>query len=168
MLKIYFARKMTGRTGADLIKELAEIEFVCWKLDVVVLDPVKEEKIKSTDKEIRTSLDELTKYWARDKEMIREAHVIIDCTGPLKSEGVAHEIGYARYYLWKPVIRVYPEGLTDSVANLEDDLIVSSIEQAVWKARFHWGSRLDRIKWRFNVLKRCLFKFIQHQIGEWK
>ncbi len=99
--------------------------------------------------------------------MIRDAHVLVDLTGPAKSEGVAHEIGYARYNLWKPIVRVWP-GLGPSVAWLEDDVIVPTAAHALVEAQRRWGTPFKRRLWRAKMLNRCLLRWIANQIGEWK
>ena len=131
MIKIYTAKSMTGRTGEELVLESAQIARILGYRGIKVLDPVTAEEVYKDQGVLANTGDKLKGYWTRDKRMIREAHVILDVTGPAKSEGVAHEIGYARYALWKPVVRIYPDGHPKiSVAKYEDDLIVSSVAEA--------------------------------------
>ncbi len=92
-------------------------------------------------------------------------------TPGLKSEGVSHEIGYARYTLWKPVIRVYEEGklpIKSSVAWFEDDCIVDDKRLVIeYILRIH-GTWFKRAKWRLKLLNRSLLKWIFYQIREFK
>jgi hypothetical protein len=164
---IYCAHAMTGRTPDELLYESQFIEKACKNLGLKVLDPVIAENVQPGHKPLNNTLVALEKYWARDKKMIRDAHVLVDVTGPAKSEGVAHEIGYARFCLWKPVIRVYPN-LGPSIARFENDIIVYSIVDALVKAKTKWGKPRQRLWWRLSMLNRCLLKWIWYQIGEFK
>lgn len=172
-MKIYLARKMTGLTGKEIVYKahcaLTTAKILLGK-EVQILDPVTEEGVKPTNEIVKAPAHLLTKFWARDKQMIREAHVIIDMTGAEKSEGVAHEIGYARYNLWKPTVRVYPElgKDTPSVARLEDDVIATSYDEALMLAHQYWGTWSKRLMWRLKMLNRCLPKWIMYQLGEFK
>lgn len=170
-MKVYIAHGMTGRTGAELISESLHVIQVCRKYGIDPLDPVMAEGVKKVDPRVQAGNEILPLHWKRDKEMIREAHVFIDITANRKSEGVAHELGYARYSLWKPCIRVsldYARSPNISVANLEDDLIVANIEQAAYFAQLRWGSARKRILWRIKMLCRCLPKWIMYQLQEFK
>lgn len=170
-MRAYIAHAMTGRTGEEVVSESLHISEVCKKYDIEPLDPVIAEGVKKADPRVQSTNEMLPRLWKRDKEMIREAHVLIDVTADRKSEGVQHEIGYARCYLWKPVIRVsinYARNPNISIANLEDDLIVGSIEQAAYFAQLRWGTFRKRLCWRLTLLNRCLLKFLWHQLGEIK
>ncbi|MGD9724849.1 MAG: hypothetical protein AB7V39_00375, partial [Nitrospiraceae bacterium] len=167
--KIYLARKMTGLTAKELVEESVQAARTAEELypGVKLLDPVKADNHKAMDSVVAAKEEMLRGFWRRDKEMIRVAHVLIDMTGPAKSEGVAHEIGYARYCLWKPVIRIWP-GLPASVARIEDDIIVEHFVAALDVAEQLWGTRTKRIIWRLKMLNRCLPKWIMQQLGEFK
>lgn len=166
-VRIYCAHAMTGRLPDDLIYESNFVEGACKNLGIGVLDPVKAEKVAPGSHPLHNTVDDLVGFWKRDKEMIREAHVLVDVTGPSKSEGVAHEIGYARFFLWKPVVRVYPN-LGASIARFEDDAICASIVDALVLVRQKWGTPRQRFVWRIKVLLRSLYKFIKYQIQEFK
>lgn len=170
-MKAYIGHGMTGRSGEELINESLYVLEVCKKYGIEPLDPVMVEGVKKVDPRVQASNEMLPLHWKRDKEMIREAHVFIDITANRKSEGVAHEIGYARYSLWKPVIRVsldYARNQNISVANLEDDLIVASIEQAAYFAQLRWGTFGKRFRWRIKMFARCLPRWICYQLQEFK
>ena len=133
---------------------------------IIVLDPILEEQVKAEHHNLVEHPFGIPKdYWERDKKMIREANVIVDTTPEDKSEGVAHEIGYARYSLWKPVVRMYKEGSkpTSLIAVFEDDLIVHSPQEAAIQIQKYWGTRLKRFLWRIGLLNRCLIKWIYYQ-----
>lgn len=171
MTKIYTAQKMTGRDQKEMVDMAKKAKKVFEGAGIKVLDPVLEEHVKPTNEVlVDKPLSMLKDYWKRDKQMIREAHVIVDLTPESKSEGVAHEIGYARYALWKPIVRVYQADSKPAslIAVFEDDLIVHSLEEAAVQIQKYWGSWLKRALWRLGLMNRCLPKWIWYQIGEWK
>ena len=171
MIKIYTARAMTGRIKEEVVKEALQTKEWLEKAGFVVLDPVSAEGVQPTQQRLLSSKKQMDSFWPRDKEMIREANIIFDMTPGLKSEGVAHELGYARYCLWKPVVRIYPTGQfppKSSVAYYEDDSVVDSLEFAIeYVLRVH-GTFWKRLQWRLRMLNRCLFKWTIYQLHEFK
>jgi nucleoside 2-deoxyribosyltransferase len=168
-VKCYTAKSMTGRPADELVKESATVKSILNARGIIVLDPVAAENVKKEHGILQNTGDKLKGYWKRDKQMIRDAHVVLDITGPAKSEGTAHEIGYARYALWKPVIRIFPADYSKiSVAKYEDDIIVDSVDEAAEIIVAMWGNRWKRITWRINLLWRCLPRWIVYQLNEWK
>jgi hypothetical protein len=174
MLKIYVAHAMTGRSKKEVLAETSSVANLAGQMnrlgcDIRLLDPVVEEGIQRQSKQtISATPTQIKSFWSRDKELIREAHVLLDLTGPLKSEGVAHEIGYARFCLWKPVIRIWPGLGKNSVAWIEDDAVVDGYDTALEFAVQEWGTMLKRFAWRARMLNRSFPKWVGHQIGEWK
>lgn len=171
MVKIYTAAKMTGRDQKEMVETAKKNKRIFEAAKITVLDPILEEHVKAEHHLlVDKPLDILKGYWDRDKQMIRDSHVIVDTTPEAKSEGVAHEIGYARYSLWKPIVRMYAQGAkpTSMIAVFEDDLIVHSPEEAAVQINKYWGSFAKRAMWRISMLNRCLLKWIWYQIGEWK
>lgn len=171
MLKIYAARGMTGRVKEEVVAEAAADRAVFAAHEVIVLDPVSAEGVEATKEVLRSSKKAMDDYWPRDKQMIREAHVVFDMSPHLNSEGVKHEIGYARYTLWKPVIRVFPKGqlpFKSSVAFYEDDAIHDSLEEALKHTKEKYGTWQKRFKWRWKLLNRCLFRWVIFQLNEFK
>ena len=171
MLKIYACRGMTGRIKEEVVKEaLADKEFL-EKAGFVVLCPVVKEGVEMTKEKLVSSKKAMDSYWPKDKQMIREAHLIFDLTPHLNSEGCKHEIGYGRYALWKPVVRVFPKGqlpFKSSIAFYEDDYVCDSLEEAIeYSLRVH-GTFKKRLKWRLKMLNRCLPKWIGYQLLEFK
>lgn len=167
----YIAHAMTGRPGADLIEESAWAKKILESKGVLCLDPVTVEEVADSRKKINTPYPVLDGYWKRDKEMIREANVVVDLTPDRKSEGVSHELGYARYGLWKPIIRVYPTGKTPSnlsAAYFEDDFITDSLESAAEYIIRDHGTLFKRITWRLKLYQRCILKACWYKIREWK
>jgi len=170
-IRVYTAQKMTGRDQKEMVDLAKKAKKVFAGAGIDVLDPVLEEHVKPTNEIlVDKPLNMLRDYWSRDKQMIRESHVIVDLTPESKSEGVAHEIGYARYALWKPVVRVYSEGSKPAslIAVFEDDLIVHSLEEAAVQIQKYWGNWLKRALWRLGLMNRCLPKWLWYQAKEWK
>lgn len=171
MIKIYAARSMTGRVKEDVVAEATADKKFLEQTGITVLCPVIAEGVPSTKQVIMSSKKAMDAFWPRDKEMIREANLVFDMSPGMNSEGVKHEIGYARYALWKPVVRVFPTGhlpLPSSVARFEDDFICDSLLEAVEYCHRVHGSFLKRTKWRLNMLNRSLLKWIWYQMREFK
>lgn len=170
-VKLYLARGMTGLVASEVVAQAENDKTFFEAAGFEVLCPVSAEKVRPTSSAIQSTKAQMDEYWYRDKEMIREADIVVDMTPERKSEGVAHEIGYARYFLWRPVVRLYKEGglpSRASVAYFEDDCLVDSREFAVeYIYRVH-GTLIKRLKWRFNLYRRCLLKAIKYQIQGWK
>jgi nucleoside 2-deoxyribosyltransferase len=162
---------MSGRIKEEVVREALqdkeELEFLGFK----VLCPVVTENILPTQENLQASVEQMNEFWYRDKRMIEEADVLFDMTPERKSEGVAHEIGYARYFLYKPVIRVYPQGKLppfSSVSYYEDDAIVDSLHEALEYADKIHGTLLKRLWWRFKLYLRCFPKMLRVFITSWK
>lgn len=169
-IKLYLARSMTGRIKEDVVKEARNDKKFFENAGFKVLCPVSEEKVKATKAVLESSKKAMDVYWVRDKQMIREANIVLDMTPDRKSEGVAHEIGYARYHLWKPVIRVYPLGelpAQSSIAYFEDDYLCDSLEEAIEYILRKHGTWFKRLKWRLDVYNRCLIKSLWYKFQEW-
>lgn len=169
-MKAYLARAMTGRVKKEVVVEAMAQKIFCEYLGIEVLDPVSEEGVVPSTELLMSSYEEMVKYWKRDKEMIREAHVVFDMTPNMKSEGVSHEIGYARYALYKPVIRVYLDGMVppkSSIARFEDDYLAVSLPDAIQYSERMYGTRFKRFKWRLSMYARCWTKMFLYRTKEW-
>ncbi len=170
-MKVYLARAMSHRIKEEVVLEAKNDRDLLQKAGFTVLCPVEKENVPATKQILMSSKKSMMEYWPEDKRMIREANIIFDMSPNLNSEGVKHEIGYARYCLWKPVVRVFPTGqlpLPSSVSRFEDDVIVDSLIEAIeYSLRVH-GTILKRIKWRLKMLNKSLLKWIWFQIGEFK
>lgn len=166
----YTARGMTGRIKEEVVKEATADKEFLEKAGFKVLCPVISEGVKPTQQVLMSSKKAMDEYWPRDKQMIREAHLVFDMSPHMNSEGVKHELGYARYSLWKPVIRIYPSGKLppkSSIAHFEDDFICDSLLEAVEYAHRVHGTRKKRLLWRLRLINRCLPKWIKYQLLEW-
>lgn len=169
-MRVYAAGAMTGLSGEELVERSFHIAQVLSDHGIEVLDPVSAEGVKPTATPVQTTHRDLAVFWQRDKELIRQAHVIFDVTPDKKSEGVAHEIGYGRYFLYKPIIRVYMNGgmpIKASVAHFEDDMLCMSLEEACKMSLILWGTPWKRLKWKLDQLNRCLLKSIWFKGKEW-
>jgi len=167
---IYTAAKMTGRDQKEMVELAKENKKKFESLGVTVLDPILEENVKPLHKLlVDTPMSLLKGYWKRDKEMIRKAHVVVDTTPEMKSEGSAHEIGYARYFLWMPVIRLYTKdtGPTSAIVFFEDDLVVRSVEEAAIQINKYWGTWCKRFLWRLGIYNKSYIKAIWYRLLKW-
>lgn len=171
MVTVYNARSMTGRVKEEIVAEAKADKEAMEKAGITVLCPVAKESVPSTKQILISSKKSMLSYWPQDKRMIETAHVLFDMTPERKSEGVAHEIGYARYFLYRPVVRVFREGklpVPSSVAYFEDDYVTDSLEAAIAYTIAEHGTFYKRVKWRLKLYARCLPKMIRVWITSWK
>lgn len=171
MVTVYNARGMTGRVKADVVADAKRDKAVLEAAGITVLCPVEKENVKPTEEKLLSSKKAMLQHWPEDKRMIREANLVFDFSPHMNSEGCKHEIGYARYFLYKPIVRIFPKGqlpVASSVAYFEDDFICDSIEAAIEYAKQVHGTRQKRIKWRFELYTRCLQNMVICWITSWK
>jgi hypothetical protein len=162
---------MTHRIKEAVVAEAKADRDFFEKAGLIVLDPVEEEQVKPTKEKLIASRKAVEKYWVRDKYLIRQAHVVLDMTPHMKSFGTEKELGYARYHLWKKVIRVFPKDqmpVASCVAYLEDDEVVDSREMALESILRTHETLWDRLKWRASIYRRCYLKAIYNRLREWK
>ena len=166
----YIAHPITGRTGKELNEESRRTEVILKRYGIKVLDPILIEKLPSTDTCVPNRPDQDgSVLWKEDEAAIRESHVLINIAAELKSEGVLWELGYARFLLWKPIIRIYKPGSNPHMASIfKGDVIAFSLEEAAYIINRRWGTWSKRIMWRIKMLSRSLPKFIWRQIREFK
>ena len=158
----YLACRMTGRSKAAMVKEALEATAVLNKYGIIAISPVLEEKIENKNEVLNVlSEKQLEKEWKKDKAAIKKCHVVFDLSSasPLRSEGAIHEFTFARYALFKPVIRLFPKGLGFSVTRLENALIVRSIDEGARQIVKKYGSRRKRIFWR--IRERIFLKWLK-------
>ena len=169
-VRAYVAHAMTSRTGNVLWSESESVLNVFSKYHISVYDPVIIENIPRIDEPVpnKPGKDGLH-AWNNDKLAIRRSHVLVDVTPELKSEGVHRELGYSRFFLWKPTIRVYKPGSDPHMVTIfEDDVITFSLEDAAQIINERWGTWPKRIIWRLKMLVISLPKFLLYQIQEFK
>lgn len=166
-MKVYVAHAMTGRPVDEVLEEGAVAVGILEMFGIEGIDPAAVEDLSPGSDIAPGSLASLSRDWERDKKMIRDCHVLLDLSGSSKSEGVAHEIGYARYFRWKPVVRLYKNAPFVSVATLEDDLIVRTIPEAAKLILSMWGTPWRRFKWRFKMYLRHRLSALIGEFQEW-
>jgi nucleoside 2-deoxyribosyltransferase len=159
-IKVYVAHAMTGKMQDELCREAELTKRVLENYGFEVLDPIIAEGVKDVHEPlIQVSSEQLEGYWRRDKEMIKEA----DYMGCNKSDGVAKELGYARFCLWKPVVRVFPNcGI--NVSRIEDDVITSTLNDAIGIMLNRFGSYEKLRVWREDIWNRCFSRWLDEQV----
>jgi len=153
---------MTGRSKASMVKEALEAKEVLGKYGIEVISPVLKEGIKPEHELLQAISDEqLDIEWKKDKQFVRDCHVVLDLSSASKyrSEGAVHELAYARYSLFKPIVRLFPNGLGPSVTKLEDSVIVQTLDEAGIEIIKRWGTRYQRIMWR--IRERIFWKWLR-------
>jgi hypothetical protein len=158
-IKVYLARGMTGRIKEEVVKEAIRDKEILEKAGFEPLCPVTKENVRPTKVPLSSDMKHMKIFWPADKKMIQQAHVVFDMSPHLKSEGVSHELGLARYAYWKKVVRVFPKDqlpVSSSVAYFEDDAIVDNIQDAIIEAYRTHGSWIKRFIWRVKLYNRCL------------
>lgn len=169
-IKVYPARAMTGRVKEEVVAEAAQDKEKLEKAGFVVLCPVISENVPSTKQTIRSSKKAMDSYWPRDKEMIREAHVVFNMSPHVPSIGVIRESGYSRYFLWKKTISVFPKGkmpLKSAICYYEDDFVTDNLDDAIAEALRTHGTYWRRLKWRMSIYNQSLFRAIYYKFMEW-
>lgn len=169
-IKVYMARAMSGLPANEVVAVArAQKEFL-EKAGYTVLCPVVAENVKAVKKPIQSTKKLMDTYWARDKQMIREADIVFIMSPDRGSLGCIREYGYARYHLQKKVITVFPEGKLPpegAVAYYEDDFVTDSLIIAAGEGLRTHGNYLGRLKWKLGVVNKSLLKSILHQTQEW-
>jgi len=159
---VYLACRMSGRSKIAMIKEAKEAVDTLAKYGIKCISPVLEEGIENTTGVLETISEEnLRKEWVKDKEFIKQCHVVFDLSAasPIRSEGATHEFLYARYALFKPVCRLFPKGLGPSITRLENAVIVQTLDEAGVEIITKWGTRTQRILWRYQ--ERIFWKWLK-------
>lgn len=167
-VSVYVARGMTGYNQAEVVENALHDRLVLEEHGIIVNCPVAAEGIKAVNRPLLSTKAQMDYYWWRDKAMIRASDVFVDCTPHLKSQGVEREAGYARYHLWKPVVRVFPEDKLPAPGNIcfyEDDLIVTDIDEAAKLIKQKWGTPKKRLKWKIQIIQKSLLKYLKIRLN---
>ena len=161
---------MSGRIKADVVAEAVTDKAFLERAGFEVLDPVTSEGVEDKQELLQSSKNDMDVFWPRDKQMIRESHILFHMSPHLNSAGAWQEVGYKRYHLQGPVVHIYPEGKLPpegAVPRLENDYVCDSLVDAVeYTLRVH-GTFLKRTIWRLKKLNRCLPRSFWHQLQEW-
>lgn len=167
---VYLARSMSNRLKEDVVMEAYRDSIFVDLAGFKALCPVSEEKVQPSKDILQASLDDTIKFWQRDKEMIRESHIVFHMTPHLRSDGAWHEVGYQRYHLQGPVVHIYPPGklpVKAAISFLEDDYVTDNLVDAMeYTLRVH-GTFWKRTKWRLNKLNKCFIKSFMYQLKQW-
>ena len=166
---VYTARAMTGFIKADVVKAAKEANEFLEKAGFLVLDPVTSEGVKPTRAKLQSTEKEMNRYWPRDLEMVREAHVVFDFSPHMPSLGVIREHGYGQYGLLKKVISIFPEGKlppAGAACYYEDAYVTDSLIDAIQEAYRTHGTFWKRTKWRVSRLPVVL-RNEWHRLQEW-
>lgn len=162
-ITIYTCQKMSGRYKDEMIREAEYLVRHLNNYGFQVLNPVLAEKVEDVHELLQNVQPALlAHYWQRDKEMIREADIILDYCTEGKSDGTNKEVGYARYCLWKPVVRVWP-GPGGLISRLEDDVVVNSLIEAIQVIQLDWGTYEKLGAWREAMWRRSFSKWMGYQ-----
>lgn len=165
MIAAYTCQSMTGRMCDEMIVEARMLERVLGNYGIRILNPVLSELAYIPNEHIllpNVPTDVLEKFWYEDKRMIREADIVIDYKTQNKSDGSNNEVGYNRFCLWKPTIRVW-EGPGALISRMEHDIIVPSLIEAVELIQEKWGDYEKLGKWRTEMLNEKYPRWLAYQ-----
>lgn len=165
MIKAYTCQSMTGRMCDEMIVEARMLERVLKNHGIEILNPVLSELDIIPNEHIplpNVPAAVLEKVWYNDKMMIREADIVIDYKTHNKSDGSINEVGYNRFCLWKPTIRVW-EGPGALISRMEHDLIVPNLLEAMELIKEKFGTYDKLGAWREEMLKQSFPKWLDYQ-----
>lgn len=161
--RVYLAQRMTNLYCDDLLKEARNATKKLEAAGFEVLSPVLEEDVPDKHIKLINTLGRLKQYWARDKWCLNKAHILLDLNSQGKSDGVNVELGYFRFCLWKPLIRIYPT-LGCTISRLEYDCVTDSLDKAIEVMKDKWGTKQKLRMWRLRMLNASLLKFMVQQV----
>lgn len=163
MIKAYTSQRMTGRYCDEMLVEAQMLVRVLGNYGIKALNPVLEEKISNEHVLLPNVPEEtLARFWKRDKEMIRESDILIDYLTQNMSDGSNNEVGYNRWCLWKPTIRVW-NGKGALISRMEDDMVVPNLIDAIGLITEKFGTYEKLKAWRIEMLSRSYPKWSEHQ-----
>jgi len=163
-VKIYTCQRMTGRECIEMRAEADMLVRVGEVRGFQILNPVIEENIPYEHKLLENVQQEkLEKYWKRDKEMIREADILLDYKTQNLSDGSNKEVGYNRFCLWKPTVRVW-DGKGALISRIEDDLVIPTLAEAMDVITDKWGTYEKLGEWRLQLFERSFPKWLDYQV----
>jgi hypothetical protein len=146
----YLCQPMTGLSRKEIFDRNERASKLFGSYGIKLNSPVSKENIIPSKKILKQISDEaLRYYWKEDKDLIRKSHILIDLAGWTESEGVKFEIGFARYALFLPIIRIHPT-LGISVGRIEVDDVYETEKEAAEAIIRKYGTRFRRICWRIE------------------
>lgn len=104
----------------------------------------------------------LEKVWRADKQMIKEADIVIDYKTQNRSDGSNNEVGYNRFCLWKPTIRVW-EGPGALISRMEHEFVVPTLMDAIGVIQEKFDTYEKLGAWREAMLRRSFPKWLDYQ-----
>lgn len=157
---VYVCVKMTGKFMDELVMDAEQMTRMLNNHGFEVLHPVLIENVPRIHEVLeQTDGQRLDRYWLRDKQCLKECHLIFDDRSCNKSDGVGVELGLARFCYWKPVLRIFPEaGIC--ISKIEYDHVFESRIDGVKYMQEHFGSTRKILLWRLRMLARSLPTFI--------
>lgn len=165
MITAYTCQTMTGRMCDEMIVEARMLERTLNNHGIRILNPVLSELDIIPNEHIvlpHCSNELLEKVWKQDKVMIREADIIIDYKTHNKSDGSNTEIGYNRFCLWKPTIRVW-DGPGALISRMEYEFVVPNLQEALRVIEENFSTYEQLKTWRLSMLSRCYPKWEKYQ-----
>lgn len=167
-VKIYLATPMTGLYCDEIWKKAINDKQVYEREGITVVTPIDGEGIPFQHVKLEDrSEQEMHRVWKqKDKQAIKDTHVLVYECPARWSQGVAHELVLARGVLWKPIVFVGRNA--GFISREEDDVVAHSHTEAAVAIAQRWGTRRKRILWRLRILNRCLPKWIWDQMKEFK
>lgn len=163
VIKAYTTQRMTGRFCDEMILEAEMLVRVLGNYEIQALNPVLEEKLPNEHVILENvPLEKLERFWRRDKEMIRESDILIDYLTQNLSDGSNKEVGYNRFCLWKPTIRVW-NGKGALISRIEDDVVVPTLIDAINLIKEKYSTYEQLGEWRTAMLERSYPKWVEYQ-----
>jgi nucleoside 2-deoxyribosyltransferase len=167
--KVYVAHKMTGLKAKDITAKSDHAKKVLKDRGIQSISPWDKEKhLYKPDEIVSAGHKLLTKIWEKDKQEVLDCMGVIDIDGDLFSRGTGMEVGFCRYGLMRPTIFI--DHATNTIRNLESDLVVATIEEAADIMNYLWGTRWKRWTWRLtNVwsMSKVLNRF-RRELQSWR
>lgn len=161
-VKIYTAQRMSKRMADEMVLEAQMLVRTCENYGFIALNPVFDEEVKPIHAPYPYPSN-LEEYWYRDKKMIREADIVLDYATNNQSDGANKEIGYSRWCLWKPSVRVWI-GPGAMISRIEDDLVVPTLKEAMELITEKWGTYQKLGAWRKAMWERCYIPWLDEQL----
>jgi hypothetical protein len=151
--QVYFICKMTGLYCDDMRLKADHDSKILQAHNIIVHHPIIKEGIPKVHEMLKDrSEKEMDHLWNGDKKAIKWASVIIDSAAGLYSTGAKREFGKGRYRDWTPTVTLWDKGVHPPfIARQEDDICVTTVEEAASTIQKLWGTRLKRMAWKFPI-----------------
>lgn len=157
---VYCCHKMTGRFCDELWVEADKVCRALRNYGFEPLNPIVEEGIPNEHILLEQTDNSLLKlHWKRDKEILKQCHLVLDVQSCNNSDGVGVELGITRFCYWKPVIRIFPN-MGFSISRYEYDWVVNDLYTALQVMKQQFGTKHQILWWRLKMLNKSLLTFI--------